>query len=51
MMCYPEWSETKICFVPLPANFVLEFIIRKVQENLEELELNGTHHMLVYADC
>jgi hypothetical protein len=35
---------------PLIFNFALEYAFGKVQENQVGLKLNGTHHLLAYAD-
>jgi retron-type reverse transcriptase len=35
---------------PLLFNFALEYAIKKVHENQVGLKLNGTHHLVVYAD-
>jgi hypothetical protein len=31
-------------------NFTLQYAIRRVQVNQDGLKLNGTHHLLVYAN-
>jgi len=35
---------------PLLFNFALDRAIRRAQVNRDGLKLNGTHHLLVYAD-
>jgi len=35
---------------PFLFNFVLEYVMRRVQVNQDGLKLNGTHQFLVYAD-
>lgn len=37
-------------FLPLLFNFTLDYVIMKIQENQEELELKETHQLLVCAD-
>ena len=31
-------------------NFALEYAIRRVQVNQDDMKLNGTHQLLAYAD-
>jgi len=35
---------------PMLFNFALEYVIRRVQVNQDDLKLNGTHQLLAYAD-
>jgi hypothetical protein len=35
---------------PLLFNFALEYVIKRVQVNLDGLKLNGTHQFMAYAD-
>jgi len=35
---------------PFLLNFALEYAIRRIQVNQDDLQLNGTHHILVYAN-
>jgi hypothetical protein len=36
--------------LPLLCNFALEYTIRRAEENQAELEMNGTHQHLIYAN-
>jgi hypothetical protein len=38
------------CFITIAFNFTLEYVIRKVHENKEKMELDGMHQLLIYAD-
>jgi hypothetical protein len=38
------------CLSPPHFSFASEYVIRKVEENDEGLDLNETHRLLVYAD-
>jgi hypothetical protein len=35
---------------PLLFNFALEYTIRRIQVNQDDLKLNGTHQFFIYAD-
>jgi hypothetical protein len=43
----PKYGDA---LMPLHFSFVLEYAIRKVQEDQAGLILDGTHQLLVYAD-
>jgi len=36
--------------LPVLFNFALEYAIRRVQVNQDDMKLNGTHQLLAYAD-
>jgi hypothetical protein len=42
--------SNKEIFITITFNFALQHPIRKVQENQEQLKLNGTHQLLINAD-
>jgi hypothetical protein len=43
------WYERRY-FITIAFNCASEYTIRKVQENQEGLQLNGTHWLFVFAD-
>jgi hypothetical protein len=49
---FPITNDLKYgdALLPFLFNFDLEYVIRRVQVNQEGLKLNGTHHILAYAD-
>jgi len=44
-----DWKQGD-ALSPLLFHFALEYAIRRVQVNKDGLKLNGTHHILAYAD-
>jgi len=49
-MLYIKTGMKQDALSPLFFNFALEYVIRRVQVNQDDLKLNGTHQLLVYAD-
>jgi len=42
--------DTRGCFIAIAFQLCLDYADRRVHVNQDGLELNGTHHLLVYAD-
>jgi hypothetical protein len=45
-----QWANQGDALSSLICNFALKYAIRKVQENEEELQLNGLNQVHIYAD-
>ena len=47
---YYEWFEKRGCTITIDFQLALEYAIRSVQRNQDDLKLNGTHQILIYDD-
>jgi len=43
------WFETRRRFITIAFQLSLEYAIRRVQVNQDDLKLNGTHQLLVHS--
>jgi hypothetical protein len=46
---YEEWLETRY-FLAIAFQLALAYAIKMFHANQDSLKLNGSHHLLVYAD-
>ena len=50
MLPFENGLKKRDAWSPLPFNFAVDYVIRRVQANQVDLKLNGTNQLLAYPD-